>query len=360
MSIGFLHTQLFLFHKPEPIRQSTLLMALATSLESGPAMIASLEALAADAAGDWKHMLTRLKYLLQDGSTLSEATAATQGLLPERTVIAIRTAEPAGALKQVLAEEAMALNDQMKTSAGQPRFATSVIGLSILFFATLWILTFVMIFIVPKLKDIFEGFGHPLPQATMLLIDLSNVFFSNWLLLALPAITFAGYFVFFSVYSRWQYLTRGFVPLVPWWPRFWTPQILRSLSVTVAAKEPLSEAFHALLSEMRPGRAATALSAVRTQVEAGESAWTSMQRQGFLKSSEVAVLESAEAAEHLDWALQHVSIEVERRRRSRLQILATFVHAGLMLIVGVLILFVVVSLYLPLAQLSNNDFGGGI
>lgn len=354
MSIGFLHTQLFLFNKPEPMRQSTLLMALATSLGDGQTLMASLEALIADSRGTWRGKLKQLAFMLNDGSSLSEACTAVRGIVPEKTQIAIRVAEPAGALKQVLADEAHDLMQQGRPDAGQPRAMGVFFQLLILCLVTQWVVSFVMIFIIPKFRDIFEGFGVELPAATQLLIDLSNWFLNFWYVFFLAMITFVIYFVVCSLSGRWKYLTMGRRPFVPRWPRFWTPEILKGLSGTVAADRPIPEAIHAFLAEMPPGRAATKLSAVRSSAEGGTDFWMAFQKQGFIKRSEVAVLKAAQAAGNLDWAMIQLAQQIQRRRRHRLNLATTILQPTAVLTIGIGIAFIILALYLPVIKLMND------
>lgn len=360
MSIGFLHTQLFLFNKPEPLRQSTLLMALATSIGDGQNVMTSLHALVADAKGEWKTKLQRLMYLLRDGSTLSEACVAVRGIVPERTQMAIRIAEPAGALKQVLADEATQLMQQSREDAGRPRLLGILVSLLILFSVTNFILSFVMISIIPKFRDIFEGFGVTLPDATLQLIKLSNSFLDFWPFLLLPIFTFVVYALGFSTWCNWKYLTRGSLPFVHRWPRFWTPDILKSFAVTIAANQPIPEAIHGLLAEMTPGKAATALSSVRQKAQNGINLWDAMKTAGFLKRSETGLLKAAEAAGNLDWAALQLADEIRRKRQHQIQTFATFLQPLAVLLVGLVIGFIVYALYMPIASLPLQGLGEGI
>lgn len=360
MSIGFIHTQLFLFNKPEPLRQSTLLMALATSLGDGQAVMASLQALTADANGTWKSKLQRLMYLLQDGSTLSEACTAVRDIVPERTKMAIRVAENAGALKQVLADEANLLMQQGRQDSGRPKLLGVFVSLMFLFLVASSVLSFLLIFIVPKFQDIFESFGLPLPDATAQLIDVANIFLAFWPFLLLPVFTLIIYTLGYSTWCNWKYLSRGTLPFVQRWPRFWITDLLRSLAVTIAANRPIPDAIHAMLSEMPPGKAATALSSVRQKAQSGSDLWTALQTAGFLKRSETKLIQAAEAAGNLDWVVLQLAAEIRRRRENRMDSWVTILQPISLLLVGLVVGSIVYALYMPIASLPLQGLGEGI
>lgn len=354
MSIGFLHTQLFLFNKPEPMRQSTLLMALATSIGDSQALMASLRALIADSSGTWQGKLKQLTFLLHDGASLTEACSAVQGIVPEKTRIAIRVAEPAGALKQILADEAHELMQQGISDASKPKVVRVFFKLMILCLITQWILSFIMIFVIPKFRDIFDGFGVQLPASTQLLINLSDWVLNFWIVIFLPLATFALYMVVMSIWGRWRYLTSGHRPLVQHWPRFWTPEILRGLSASMTAGRPIPEAIHAFLAEMPPGRSATKLSAVRSSAENGMDFWLALKKHGFVTRSERAVLRAAQEAGNLDWATIQLARQIHDRRSRRLTLVASILQPLAVLTIGIGIAFIILALYLPVIKLMND------
>ncbi|MGB4737730.1 MAG: type II secretion system F family protein, partial [Fuerstiella sp.] len=104
-----------MLNRPEPIRQASLLMVLATGIGQASTLLNGLKALAAESGAPWSTRVMQLAALLEQGQTLSQALSAVQGLLPEPTLIAIRVGEETGTLRQVLAAEAQGL---MRTPYG--------------------------------------------------------------------------------------------------------------------------------------------------------------------------------------------------------------------------------------------------
>lgn len=335
-------------------------MALATSFGDGQAVMASLQALIADAKGTWKTKLQRLMHVLQDGYTLSEACTAVRDIVPERTKMAIRVAENSGALKQVLADEANLLMQQGRQDAGRPKLLGIFVSLLILSLVTFSVLSFLVISIVPKFRDIFESFEAPLPDATKQLISGADIFLTFFPFLILPIFTFIVYALGYSTWCNWKYLTRGSLPFVQRWPRFWIPDILKSLAVAIAANRPIPEPIHAILAEIPPGKAATALSAVRQKAQNGDDLWNALRTAGFLKRSETKFIQAAEAAGNLDWAVLQLAAEIRRRRQNRMQTWGTLLQPICLLLMGLLIGFIVYALYMPIASLPLTELGEGI
>lgn len=355
MDGGNLQATLFLLNRPEPIRQSSLLMVLATGIGDGATLIAGLKALAAESSAPWSNRIGHLRLLLEQGQTLSEALTSASGLLPEPTLIAIRVGENTGTLKQVLADEAQRLmRDTDGTTPVQATLASTVSWAIAVGMIGLSVVSFMMVFIIPKMKKIFEDFGTSIPKITVSLIGLSDWLLSYWYLIVLPIFTMFA-FMLFNI-ARWQLLklTEGRIAFAEYFPRFWSPLILRLMSITVASGHSLNDSLHSILRELRPGTTATKLSAVRMNINAGSDCWEALRQEGFLKSREVKFLKSATRSGHLDWGLIHLSRTLHRRRSRWTRILVSFLQPSVVLFAGLLVGYVCIALFMPLIKLMND------
>ena len=355
MGGGHLQAFLFLMNRPEPIRQSSLLMVLATGLGDSATLLSGLKSLAMESKPPWSDRVNQLRILLEQGQTLSEALSTARGILPEESVVAIRVAEETGTLRQVLAEEAHRLMNR-GDSANPVRASLPATMLWIL---AIWMIcaskvSFIMMFIIPKFKKIFEDFGTDLPVMTEMLISMSDWFLNYWYLLALPGFTFIGVPAWWMFRGYLSYISTGTVLFSEHFPRYWSPLILRLLSVTVATGHALDKGVHAILKELPPGRSAEKLSAVRQSMLAGDDCWHAMSQNGLLKNREVAFLDSSARTGHLDWGLLHLSRALERRRGRWTQRIASLLQPVVVLSVGMVVGFVCISLFLPLIKLVND------
>lgn len=355
MTGGNLQAILFLLNRPEPIRQSSLLMVLATGIGDAATLIAGLKSLAAESSPPWSNRIHQLRVLLEQGQSLSEALTTTSGLLPEQTQIAIRIGEETGSLKQVLAEEAhrlMRLSDNVSPiQASLPATIGWFFGVGSV---AVSVVGFIMIFIIPKFKKIFQDFGTELPNITVELILMSDWMLGYWYLIILPALTVVGFGAFHLMYWRIQSLSNGRTAFAEHFPRYWSPLILKLLSITVASGRSLADSLHSILREMQPGAAATKLSAVRMRMNAGDDCWDSLKKEGFLKNREVAFLVASKRTHHLDWGLLHLGRTIERRRRKWGQMFTNVLQPLMILSAGFVVSFICVGLFLPLVKLLND------
>jgi type II secretory pathway component PulF len=330
-------------------------MVLATGIGDAGTLIAGLKSLAAESSAPWSNRIHQLRVLLEQGQSLSEALTTTSGLLPDQSLIAIRIGEETGTLKQVLAEEAHRLMKQSDNASPIQASLPATLGW---FFSVgnvaLSVVGFIMIFIIPKFKKIFEDFNTDLPIITKQLILMSDWLLNFWYLIILPMFTVVCFGAFYLLHWRIQSLSKGRTAFAEYFPRYWSPLILRLLSITVAAGRSLGDSLHSILRELQPGAAATKLSAVRMRMSAGDNCWDSLNKEGFLKKREVAFLDAANRTNHLDWGLLHLARTIERSRRKWGQIATNLLQPVIVLSAGFAVAFICIALFLPLVKLLND------
>jgi type IV pilus assembly protein PilC len=119
---------------------------------------------------------------IESGSTLSEAMAKSPKAFDRLYVNMIKAGEAGGALEIILQR----LADFMERSEALKRKVKgAMIYPIVVIMVAVLILTFIMISIVPTFKEIFIDFGTELPQATQLLIAVSNATANYWFVIPL-------------------------------------------------------------------------------------------------------------------------------------------------------------------------------
>ena len=351
----FIQMWLFMTNRSEPLRQASLLMLLAGGVGHGDTLLQSLRAHEQESKSIWASKIGQLRMLLEQGHSLSGALSIISELLPDQTVTAIRVAEGTGALADVLMDEARRLHEQTRSKS----LATGTLEQDLLWAAALLaiaslIVTFLIVFIVPKFKEIFIGFGVELPPSTIAVIEFSDFAFSYWFLFIVP-VTATVFVFFWLVYSSlWKKLTHGYPRFAGLWPRYWLPGVLRTLSLSAASGQPLGRALDCIMQDLPPGRSAKVVSALRHRVHGGEDAIVAMQSVGLLRACEAAFLLSSLKSHHLDWGLRHLADSVERRRRNLFRRLSQFIGPGVVLIVGAIVMFLARGFFEPLITLLDD------
>ncbi len=354
-SLGYYQGGLFLLNRPEPIRQASLLMVLASGVGNNASLLSGLRAHATETGAPWSPRVHLLRILLEQGQPLSTALAAISELVPESTRTAIRVGEDTGTLRDVLLDEARRLTQlsdrpaQLGADAGSFLLWLCVVG-SVMS----CLVSYLMIYIIPKFKRLFEEFDTDLPLLTHLLLDVSDFIEQYWPITILPVMTMGGAAVAFLILHLHRKLTSGRIVYSEHWPRFWVPDLLRLLSISSASGHPAGPTLQSFLNDMRPGRASRAFQKLADRTGQGQDLLQTMLQIGLLKPREEAFLQAASRSGHLDWGLRHLGQTIERRRFRWWNRLAHCAEPTLMLLLGLCVLFVTTAFFLPVIKLIHD------
>lgn len=350
---GLLHAIQFARNRPEPIRQASLLMVLASGVADADVLSTTLRSLASESGSPWSDRILHLVLLLEQGYSLSKAAGTVESLLPEETIIAIRIAEEAGNLEAALSGEAARLLSRTAQPPGSS-LMTSIATLLSVLIVMIGIVSFLMVYIIPKFRMIFEDFGMELPPMTQALIEMSDSAFGLSLLLWMP--TVAGLFGLcaFGWKVQLELLSQGRSHWLDWRARHRTPMVLRMLSLTTAMGCTLGEGLRSALAEMVPSRIATQLSKVRHDISSGSDLPSALHVNGFITRRESWFLEAATRTRHLDWAMRHLAANIDRRRQVWKERVSMTIPPFMILAIGAVVCFVVTAMFLPLVWMVNN------
>jgi protein transport protein HofC len=270
------------------------------------------------------------------------------GLLPRGAASLVASGARQGSLASGVAEAQAAF-------ANARRYRAQVLNKLLYLFALVaaihLVAGFILYFIVPKFEAIFSDFGVDLPEMTVFIIRASHIFIEliGWVLFVA--------FVLLVIYALARLV--GFrlssLPLLSWFTRrLHTASLLRSLAITVDQGLSIPEglaAFEASYAVKRIGRQAAN---ARVRIKHGEDWLDALQARKLITRGDAAVLEPAQRAGNLSWALRAVADSLERRHGYRLAVLAQLLLPLIVIAIGALIGFLVIGFFVPLLRLIER------
>jgi type II secretory pathway component PulF len=337
------------FGRARAAQQATLLWTLSAAVDRHIPLVPFLEALSEEAGGRWRYKLRGLADLLNSGVSIPDALEAVSNILPEDTLVTIRVGAESGQLGPALRDAA----SQFSRRSDAPRAVagSSIVYFCALGFAMLNIVAFVMYWIIPKFKSIFDGFDIDLPELTVTLIRSAN-FAVNYFYLIFPA-TIIAILASAAVAIEFMQLAQGMgssSTLSRWFPQFRTPTLLRSLGLAVDGARSFHETLELLLIRHPSLSIRRRLSSVEQAVSQGYGCWESLHSAGFLGRRDAALLATAERVGNLSWALRGVADSIERRTAQRARVIAEFIRPIALLIAGAIVGVFVVGMFIPVVK----------
>ena len=217
---------------------------------------------------------------------------------------------------------------------------------------------FLLKFIVPMFGEVFKRFGGELPWVTRQVIGLSAALGKYSFPSAVICILLAMLIYRFRKDDRWRSLSSGFVFRIPMVgnlvQKAYLARFSNSMRLLIHAELPLLRAI--ALSRQMIGYypVENALKKVEDEVMKGRSLHESMKKFSVFPPKMIQLIKVGEETKKLDyffaWIADQYLTEVEYKTSTLSSVMQPLIIIFLGLVVGL----IVVSIYLPLFQMSNG------
>ena len=328
-------------------RQYALLWLLTVAAERLIPLVPVVEAFARERGGPFAGRARHLANMLKAGVPLPDALQRLPGLLPADALPAIHVGYESGALAAALRRVSSARDFRQPlwlAMAGRLVYLITLVVFGI------GVVAFMMYKIVPSFQAIFSDFDAELPAMTKLLISVSRAIVDWWFLLV-PFFMLMVLLVFY-VLLRYVGLTQWDLPgmgrLVR---RLDAANVLDTLALAAEHRRPLPEAFATLARTYPKAAIRGRLRGVLADLQRGADWCESLFARGLIKRPDRAILQAAQRAGNLPWALREMADSNRRRLAYRLYALVQLLFPPFILAIGAAVMFIVVSLFVPLVSL---------
>jgi type II secretory pathway component PulF len=180
-----------------------------------------------------------------DGASLASAMARSPDVFPRVYVAMVEAGETGGFLDVVLGQIA---DFQAREKEMRSKVLTALLYPSILLVLALSVLTFLLVFFIPRFQGIFEGFGAQLPLLTRVIVAISDAL-RHYGLFAAVAVVVAAFLVRNWLSSpagrrAWEGLILRLPLIGPLVAQYAMARFCRMLGTLLAADVPLINALN--------------------------------------------------------------------------------------------------------------------
>jgi len=328
---------------------------LATLLKAGMPLVQSLDILRRRITNPiFKGVLDDVYERVRAGSALSEAFEAHGALFPGVYTASLLAGEKSGNLEQVLRRY---VNYVKIISGVRRKTISALVYPAILLVLSLIVVTIIVVRVVPEFGSFYSQFGHELPWSTRMIVGISNVV-TTYFLLILGSVAIATGSVWWWLKQPGQ--RRRLDRLILKMPalggiaqKFSTSQAARTLATLLGGGIPLVNALEVSARSLSNQHMAGELFSAAQQVREGRALATAMQDSGAFPDVSIKMVEVGESTGALQEMLNSLADFYDEEIETNLGRFVTLVEPILLVIMGLVIAGLLLALYMPLFNLSS-------
>jgi type IV pilus assembly protein PilC len=328
---------------------------LATLLKAGMPLVQSLDILRQRVTNPtFKPVLDDVYQRVRSGSALSESFEAHAGLFPGVYTASLLAGEKSGNLEQVLRRYVSYVK---VVSSVRRKTVSALVYPAILVLLSIIVVTVIVVKVVPEFGNFYNQFGKELPLSTRFIVGLST-FVTTYFLLIFGSI--AAFVAAALWWVRQPGQRRRLHRLILKLPmlgsiaqKFSTSQGARTLATLLGGGIPLVNALEVTARSMGNLHMAAELTNAAQQVREGRSLAATLQDSGAFPDVAIKMVEVGESTGALQEMLNSLADFYDEEIDTNLGRFVTVIEPALLVIMGIVIAGLLLSLYLPLFNLSS-------
>jgi type IV pilus assembly protein PilC len=292
---------------------------------------------------------------VESGSTLSEAFAKHPKCFDRLYVNMVKAGEAGGALEVILKRLA---DFKEKAQSLKRKITGAMVYPVVVILVAVGILSFIMLWIIPKFEKIFKDFQMDLPQMTKALMATSNWFgqywyvlplfpLSFWLLIKLIRLSRAGNYA-----MDWIYLT---IPIIgPLIEKTVVARTTRTLGTLVSSGVPILEALSIVRETSNNAVFERMYQRVYESIREGDTIAQPLKESRLVDDMVVNMVDVGEETGDLDTMLYKIADVYDEEVNVMVEALISLLEPVMIVVLGAIIGTIVISLFLPLIKLLEG------
>jgi type IV pilus assembly protein PilC len=331
---------------------------LATLIDAGLPLLRGLNVLAKqERDAVLRNTTLSLAEAVQSGNTFSDALAQHPVIFNELYVNMVKAGELGGVLELVLGRLA---EFQEKAAKIKNKVVAAMVYPAIVMTMAVAIMTFLLVFIVPKFEAIFHDMlgDKPLPAITLFVINVSKFVQNHWLfLIGLIVVTFA----FYKSANRTvagRSISDGIKLRLPLFGdlirKTAISRFSRTLGTLVTSGVPILQALNITRDTAGNMVVARAISQVHDSVKEGESIVQPLEASGVFPPMVVSMVDVGEETGQLPEMLLKIAEVYDDETDNSVAALTSMLEPLMIVFLAVVVGTIVIALFMPLISIISG------
>jgi type IV pilus assembly protein PilC len=297
---------------------------------------------------------------VESGSTLSEAFAKHPKCFDRLYVNMLKAGEAGGALEVILQRLA---DFKEKAQTLKRKIIGAMVYPIVVILVAVAILSFILIYIIPKFKKIFADFQMKLPAITELLLDISDFFKDNWYVFPLVILGIWLFIKLVCLFKKGRYAwdwVKLHIPIVGGIiEKTIIARTTRTLGTLVSSGVPILEALSIVKETCNNAVFENMYQRVYESIREGETIAAPLKESRLVDDMVVNMIDVGEETGELDKMLYKIAEVYEEEVDILVESLISLLEPIMVVFLGVCVGFIVVALFMPMLAILEKLGGGG-
>ena len=334
---------------------ASLCWQLTTMIDGGIAIPAALETISEDIENlQLRKVLQQILEKMRKGETFSKSCSAFPRIFDQLACAMILAGEVGGNFPEVLrrlAEHFDSRDKLAKKVKGAMAYPIFVLGFIVL------IIIFIMAFIIPRFRTIFDQIGGKLPAFTRGFMGFYDILHYNLHYIIGSVILLVVSAVVTSRTKKGHYLFSKIALALPLFGKVikeaFVAMFCKTMSTLVSAGVSMLDVFEILSGMTGNDIIKSAITQTRERIIGGSNISLGMAAAGFFPNMVIKMIQVGEESGSLAKVLDRTGTHYERKVDSTITLMTSLLEPIMIVSVGAIVLVVVLALYLPIFSMSD-------
>jgi type IV pilus assembly protein PilC len=352
--------------KVKPKILTTFTRQLATLVDAGLPLLRGLRVLEKqERSPTLKRILGELALAIEGGSTFSEALAQHPKVFNKLFVNMVKAGELGGVLEVVLkrlaefSEKAQKIKGKVKAALFYP-VAVLIVAMGIL--------TLLMVYVVPKFKEVFGGMNMTLPWFTSFVLAVSDIVKQHFLpTIGAVAVCVVIFLIIINKTKTgryfWDKIKLKLPPVGPVITKVSISRFTRTLGTLVSSGVPILQALMIVKETAGNVIIANAVTKVHESVKEGETITAPLESSRVFPPMVVSMVDVGEQTGALPEMLLKIADNYDEEVDNAVSAMTSLLEPIMIIFLAVVVGSIVIAMFLPLIKMitvmSGGEGGGG-
>ncbi len=328
---------------------------LSTLMRAGLPLVQALEALVEQMEKPAvRKTLSGVRNLVNEGFSFHEALAEFPAVFPAMYIQMCRAGEAGGFLEEIMERLAGTLEKEVRIRG---RITAALVYPVVMTVVGTALLLFLFAYVVPQVVGIFSDFGKALPLPTRVLLLISGALSGYWVFMVLFVFGLFAAYRFLSRSRKYGVFVDAFKLKIPFVGgltlKVATVRLSHILGTLLASGVPLMKALDVVGDVLGNRVLSSAVKQAGISVSRGGSLAEAFRASGMFPPLLPRVVAVGEQSGELPSMLTGIADAYEEEVGRTIQALTSVLEPALIIVMAVAVMFVVVSILLPIFELNQ-------